>query len=34
MRDKLQDLLAQLRFHGMAAALDISAKVAKGEMKW
>src|SRR6516165_2866365 len=22
MRDKLQDLLAQLRFHGMAAALD------------
>jgi DNA replication protein DnaC len=29
MRDKLQDLLAQLRFHGMAAALD--AEIARAD---
>jgi sulfur carrier protein ThiS len=29
MRDKLQDLLAQLRFHGMAAALD--TEIARAE---
>jgi DNA replication protein DnaC len=31
MRDKLQDLLAQLRFHGMAAALDAEIKRAERE---
>ena len=29
MRDKLQDLLTQLRFHGMAAALD--AEIARAD---
>jgi DNA replication protein DnaC len=31
MRDKLQDLLAQLRFHGMAAALDAEIERAERE---
>ena len=31
MRDKLQDLLAQLRFHGMAAALDTEIERAERE---
>jgi DNA replication protein DnaC len=31
MRDKLQDLLAQLRFHGMAAALDAEIERAECE---
>jgi DNA replication protein DnaC len=31
MRDKLKDLLAQLRFHGMAAALDAEIERAERE---